>query len=137
MRGYHGFGGQHGRYVRHGWHGPMGGGMFFMPLLFVFGALFLIGFIFKSGLWIPLLLIGAFFAWKGGKWSKWGKGWGGDWDAMKAKFREQFGDKAKWEAMKQKWGKGWWDQQPESDESPETDAEKPKRKAKNDEMELI
>ncbi len=137
MRGYHGFSGQHGYHGRHGWHGLMGGGTFFMPFLFVFGALFLIGFIFKSGLWIPLLLIGAFFAWKGGKWSKWGKGWGGDWDAMKAKFREQFGDKEKWEAMKQKWGKRWCNQQPEADDSADTDPEKPKRKAKNDEMELI
>lgn len=148
MRGQHHFGPMGHHHFR---HGGFGGMWFLFPLLFIFPVLFLIGFIFKTGLWVPLLLIGAFMVWSKGGWGHkgWGRGWGPDWEAMKAKFRERFGDKEKWETMKEKfrqefgdkekwekWGKGWWSDKDESADASAAEQEKPKRKPKNDDPEI-
>jgi hypothetical protein len=43
-------------------HRPWHGGMFFLPIIPIIFGLFVLGFIFKTGLWLPLLI--GFVIWK-------------------------------------------------------------------------
>ncbi|MDZ4767464.1 MAG: hypothetical protein SGI73_23245 [Chloroflexota bacterium] len=88
----HGWGHHHGGHHHHH-HGWGHRGAHFSPFPLIFG-LFALFFIFKFGLWMPLLIIGALF-WFGAR-SRWsGRGWDD------AKMRE-WGDKAKREF--ESWG---------------------------------
>jgi hypothetical protein len=56
MRGMHHY--DHPGYGYRHWHG----GMFFLPIIPIVFGLFMLGFIFKTGLWLPLLI--GFVVWR-------------------------------------------------------------------------
>lgn len=96
----------------HGWDGHHKG-FFFAPPLFLIGGLLLLLVIFSSGLWVPLLVIGAlfyFFSPRSHAWRhegrKWAKEWGQRWNSEEWKQRWNSDEwKQRWNA--EGWGKGW------------------------------
>ncbi|MBK8024199.1 MAG: hypothetical protein IPK19_22885 [Chloroflexi bacterium] len=100
----------------HGWghrrgFGPwMFGGFMFAPLLMLAGFLFLVFFIFKTGLWIPLLLLGALFyffspmrrGWNRGGWEDWGRRWESRANEWRQRWESEGGKN--WQGWS---GKGW------------------------------
>ena len=107
--GHHGHHWEHHHHGGHHHHG-MGRGMFFFPFVPMLFGLFVLFLIFKTGLWLPLLLIGAFMFFVRPRMM--GRGGMGQWNGM---------NRGDWHAMREKMKREWT--QGEVTESPD----KPKR----------
>ena len=103
----------HPRFNGMGWGRPFG--FMLMPFFALFVGFFMLMLLFKTGLWIPLLLIGAFFFFFR-PWSMGRRGWGGkspeEWNTFRQNMREK---------MKHEWS-GW-----NSETANTVTADKPKR----------
>ncbi|MCK6579989.1 MAG: hypothetical protein L6Q98_18005 [Anaerolineae bacterium] len=77
------------------------GGLMFAPFLMLAGFFFVLFLLFKTGLWIPLLLIGALFFFFSPMRRKGWEHWGQRWESRANAWRQR------WEA---EGGKGGWEQ---------------------------